>query len=232
MEDLKLIISRNIAELRRSKGMTQAELAEKLNYTDKAISKWERGESIPDALVLKQIADLFGVSIDYLFTEDHKSFFSKPGGSISRLRRRIMNRKFILAICIVLVWLVATLLFIVLHSTVHSRFDVLSFAYALPAAFIVWLVLNSVWFSKRRNFLIISLLMWSLLLAFCYTMHLAGIPVWYVMILGIPGQAIIYLWSRIRLFGRLRRLSRNKPDPENTVSEQATISAASLDTDQ
>ncbi|MBO5077113.1 MAG: helix-turn-helix domain-containing protein [Clostridia bacterium] len=227
MEDLKLIISRNIAELRRSKGITQTELAERLNYTDKAISKWERGESIPDAVVLKQLADIFGVSIDYLFAEDHKSFFSKPGSSISRLRRRIMNRKFILAICIVLVWLIATLVFIILHSTIRSKFDILCFAYALPASFIVWLVLNSVWFSKRRNFLIISLLMWTLLLAFCYTMYLAGIPVWYVMILGIPGQAIIYFWSRIRLFGSLRRLAKlkNKAESENTVSEQASISS-------
>ena len=222
MEDLRLIISKNIGDLRRSKGMTQAELAEKLNYTDKAISKWERGESIPDAVVLKQLADTFGVSIDYLFTEDHKSFFSKPGGSISRLRRRIMNRKFILAICIVLVWLIATLLFVILHSTIKSKFDVLCFAYALPASFIVWLVLNSVWFSKRRNFLIISLLMWTLLLAICYTLYLAGINVWYVMILGIPGQAIIYFWSRIRLFGRLRRLYKKNNDSENTVSVQAS----------
>ncbi|MBP5780548.1 MAG: helix-turn-helix transcriptional regulator, partial [Clostridia bacterium] len=85
MEEYKQIISNNISHLRRSKGMTQAELAEKLNYTDKAISKWERGESIPDAIVLKQIADMFGVSVDYLFTKEHRSFFSKTDGGISSL---------------------------------------------------------------------------------------------------------------------------------------------------
>ena len=64
MNDFKRIIANNITELRRSVPLTQAELAEKLNYSDKAVSKWERGESIPDVIVLKQIADLFGVTVD------------------------------------------------------------------------------------------------------------------------------------------------------------------------
>ena len=63
MEDLKMIIAGNIGQLRRKTGMTQLELAEKLNYSDKAISKWERGESVPDISVLKSIADLFGVTV-------------------------------------------------------------------------------------------------------------------------------------------------------------------------
>ena len=72
MEDFKPIIAKNITALRQSKKMTQIELAEKLNYSDKAISKWERGESIPDIGVLKTIADLFGVSLDYLLEEEHQ----------------------------------------------------------------------------------------------------------------------------------------------------------------
>ena len=66
MEDLKHIIAKNICDLRTAKGMTQLELAEKLNYSDKAVSKWERGESVPDITVLKEIADLFDVTLDYL----------------------------------------------------------------------------------------------------------------------------------------------------------------------
>ena len=66
MQELKLIIAKNIQKLRQEKGMTQLELAEKLNYSDKSISKWERGESIPDIVVLKAVADLFEVTLDYL----------------------------------------------------------------------------------------------------------------------------------------------------------------------
>ena len=70
--DLKQTIAKNITALRQGRKMTQIELAEKLNYSDKAISKWERGESIPDVTVLKSIADLFGVTLDYLLQESHE----------------------------------------------------------------------------------------------------------------------------------------------------------------
>ena len=69
MNDLKQIIANNITTLRKVKNLTQLEFANELNYSDKAISKWERAESIPDVIVLKQIADLFGVTVDYLLKE-------------------------------------------------------------------------------------------------------------------------------------------------------------------
>ena len=68
MENIKQIVAKNIADLRRASGLTQMEFAEKLNYSDKAVSKWERGDSLPDVAVLKQIADLFQVTLDYLVT--------------------------------------------------------------------------------------------------------------------------------------------------------------------
>ena len=71
MSDIKSVVAKNIAELRQANGMTQLELAEKLNYSDKAVSKWERGDSMPDISVLVEIADLFHVSLDYLIHEDH-----------------------------------------------------------------------------------------------------------------------------------------------------------------
>ena len=70
--ELKLISASNIINLRTSAGMTQAELGAKLNYSDKTISKWERGEAIPDAYVLKQMAQLFNVSVDYLLSSHDK----------------------------------------------------------------------------------------------------------------------------------------------------------------
>ena len=69
MEELKNIIANNLMALRKSNKLTQLELAEKLNYSDKAISKWERGESLPDVLLLKSLADMYGVSVDYLMKE-------------------------------------------------------------------------------------------------------------------------------------------------------------------
>ena len=72
MESLKTVIAKNIVSLRKANHLTQTELADKLNYSDKAVSKWERGDSLPDVIVLKQIADLFGVTLDYLVQSEHR----------------------------------------------------------------------------------------------------------------------------------------------------------------
>ena len=72
VEDIKSNIAKNISELRQTKSMTQLELAEQLNNSDKAGAKCERGDSVPDVTVLKRIADLFGVTLDYLVTAEHE----------------------------------------------------------------------------------------------------------------------------------------------------------------
>ena len=67
--NVKEIIAKNISGLRKQKGMTQAELADKLCYSNKSISKWERADSLPDAEMLYKIAIFFGVDVNYLFEE-------------------------------------------------------------------------------------------------------------------------------------------------------------------
>ena len=109
MDDLKMVIADNIATLRREAGMTQIQMAERLNYSDKAVSKWERGESIPDVAVLKELADLFSVSLDYLLEKEHPV---KPEVK-QTLRQRIRNHGFITGICVLLVWLLATVAFVI-----------------------------------------------------------------------------------------------------------------------
>ena len=197
MDDLRLIIAKNISELRRAAEMTQFELAERLNYSDKAVSKWERGESVPDIAVLKNIADIFSVTVDYLLEEAHaKKRFDKPQNKI-----RIANRGFITGMSIALVWLVALIAFVTgdMFREQISGYHWLSFLWAVPITFIVWLVLNSVWFNKRRNFLIISFLMWTSLAAIHVSLIvLFNINVRFIYLLGIPGQIIILFWSFIR----------------------------------
>ena len=65
-QDLKVVIGKNISEYRKAAGLSQLEFAEKLNYSDKAISKWERGDSLPDIIILKQIADMFNITVNDL----------------------------------------------------------------------------------------------------------------------------------------------------------------------
>lgn len=196
MEDnLKMTIAGNISKLRQYNGMTQLELAERLNYSDKAISKWERGEAIPDISVLMNIASLFGVKLDYL-VEEHSKIENIPLEGNEKFRYK--KHALILGMCILLVWLIASFAFVVLHiAYAKITGEWLAFVYAVPVTMIVWLVLNSIWFSTRKNYLIISLLMWTILAAVFLTFLWAGYNVWLIFVLGIPGQFITILWSNI-----------------------------------
>lgn len=193
MEDLKQILAKNITALRQASSMTQLELAEILNYSDKAISKWERGESIPDVTVLKAIADLFGVTLDYLLEADHTEKPKPSQESPGYLHR---NRKVVTVLSVLLVWFVATMAYVVMDLTIPAQIvKWLPFAYAMPVSMIVWLVFNSIWFNRRRNYFIISMLMWTGLVCVVLTVGAFGVPVWKLLYLGIPGQIAIIAWS-------------------------------------
>lgn len=193
MEDLKQILAKNITALRQASSMTQLELAEILNYSDKAISKWERGESIPDVTVLKAIADLFGVTLDYLLEADHTEKPKPSQESPGYLHR---NRKVVTVLSVLLVWFVATMAYVVMDLTIPAQIvKWLPFAYAMPVSMVVWLVFNSIWFNRRRNYFIISMLMWTGLVCVVLTVGAFGVPVWKLLYLGIPGQIAIIAWS-------------------------------------
>jgi transcriptional regulator with XRE-family HTH domain len=189
MEDLKQIIANNIINLRKQKNLTQADLAETLGYTDKAISKWERAESIPDVIMLKQIADLFGVSLNYLVEAEHAP-------SQEALPRRTKNNRLVIALlAAAAVWFIATVLFVYLKLYGASH-PWLVFMGAVPVCMIVLLVFNSIWGKKAHAFIIISILVWSAL-AFAYLL-LLPYNLFLIFVIGIPIQVLIILWSQIK----------------------------------
>lgn len=198
MQDIKPIIAKNITALRQQAKMTQIELAERLNYSDKAISKWERAESIPDITVLKAIADMFEVPLDYLVTEEHTQEKPEPQPEVPQVPSKLRNHKVVTALSILLVWFVATLIYVVLDAVLSTKLHYLAFAYAVPVSMIVWLVMNSIWFCRRVNYLIISLLMWTLIGCIVLTLHLVGVQIWKFLLLGVLGQVIIITWSRFQ----------------------------------
>lgn len=199
MEDIKPVIAKNITQLRLAAGMTQSELGEKLNYSDKSVSKWERAESIPDVAVLKQLADLFGVKLDDLLREEPEAV--PPAQPFRPDAHR--NHAVITTLSVLLVWFVATLVYVLIDVIVPAaKVHWLIFLYGVPVSMIVWLVFNSIWFCRRRNYLIISLLSWSLLLSAAVTLQVFGVCAWQLLLLGIPGQIIICLWSRLQYHER------------------------------
>lgn len=191
MSDLKQIVAKNITTLRKMSHMTQAELAEKINYTDKAVSKWERGESLPDIEILKTMADHFGVSLDYLVQEEHREA-EKP----SRQHARVINNRIIIS-CLAVsgVWLVATILFFFMNMRGLVETWKL-FAGAVPASFVVLLVFNAIWGKKLLGHIILSFLVWTML-AFAYVMALSS-NLLFIFCIGVPLQVMIILWSKIR----------------------------------
>ncbi len=183
--ELKNIIAKNIADLRKANGLTQLALAEKLNYSDKAVSKWESGASIPDVVVLKEIADMFGTTVDDLLRENCRIEPQSPK------RKRI--HLIVSLLSVMLVWLIGTFVFVSLGIAGIGGNTWLSFVWAVPVSFIVALVFNSIWGKRRLNYLVISCLMWSLLAA-VYLSALKYNP-WLLFVIGVPGEIIICLWS-------------------------------------
>lgn len=198
MEELKLIIAGNIGQLRRASGMTQLELAELLNYSDKAVSKWERGESIPDVPTLKMLADHFGVSTDYFLRADHP-LETKAKREYTKRQKR--NHLLISVMACVLVWFIAVFVYTSVDVAVPAVRAALwmTFIYAVPVTAIVILVFNSIWGPRRYNFLIISVLIWSVLASvFISALVFFQYNLWLVFIIGIPAQIIVCLWSGLR----------------------------------
>lgn len=214
MDDWKHIVAANLSALRKEKGLTQLQLAEQLHYSDKAVSKWERGESLPDLAVMKQLADFYGILIDdFLLTPEQRT--EKQAAAVTAAAaplpetettekpeppaRRQVNRLIIAGMAALLVWLIASMIFVVLDAALPElEYTSFLFIYAAPITAIVLLVFNSIWFNPRWNYIIISFLVWSLLAALFMTFYFNGIMIWKLFLVGIPAQLIIILWSRLR----------------------------------
>lgn len=195
MKDIKNIVAKNITELRILNNMTQMELGEKLNYSDKTISKWERAESTPDISVLVEIANLFGVTLDFLV----KSENIEEAVVEHKTEETKYNRRAIAYISESIGWIIAIFAFIITTLILRkTTFRWLYFVYALPVVLIIKLVFNSIWFNPRHNYFIVSALMWSILAAIHITFLYFGISVALIYLLGVAGQIVIVMWSFIK----------------------------------
>ena len=202
-ETIKAQLGANIATFRKRSGLTQAALAERINFSDKAVSKWERGESIPDVLTLVELARVFDITVDDLL-KDHNALpehigkvEQAMGKAVEKTLKRKANKRIIEMLCSILVWFVALFVFVIC-----ALWDIpktwISFFYALPIDCIVLLCLRSAWRDFRSNRWLISGIMWGVLVSvFASAWLFAGRNIWLIFLLGIPGQAAILLWFHI-----------------------------------
>ena len=183
MDELKQIIAENILFYRRELNLKQADLAEKLNYSDKAVSKWERGEACPDVATLAQLAKIFNVTVDDLITD----------------RKKIKKVKPLVALLSAgLVWLIATAVYVIMNMILPLPKSWLAFIYAVPVCAIVLLVLFAIWGQKLIVLIAESVIMWSI--ALCIFLTIPASPTnYYIFFLPIPLQILAVLWYELRI---------------------------------
>jgi transcriptional regulator with XRE-family HTH domain len=190
VNELKSVIAQNLIKYRKENCLTQQELAEKLNYSDKSISKWERGEGVPDIYILKQIAELYNVTVNDIIGMEKIENNATP--TINKNKNHVL----ITLMSIGLVWLVATIVYSIL-KIIFPNTSTISYCYiyAIPFSFIVLYVFNRIWFKIRLiNFLSVSLIFWSSLFSFYWTIKDFFNNFGVLFFIGIPFQIIVIFW--------------------------------------
>ena len=195
---LRKTVAKNIAQYRKAHHDTQLDLATKLNYSDKSVSKWERGESLPDVYILSQIAELYGVSVSALIGEIQPPKESKPH-----------YHMFILLLSRALTMAVATLLFSMFMICKVDYPAWMFFVYALPVCSIICIVFTSLWWGILWQGVSVSALIWTLGLSLYLSFELENVSLIFLVCAAL--QVLTLLWEGFRKF--LQR-SRGLPDGE------------------
>lgn len=211
-EQLKQNIAKNIASLRKNRGMTQAELAEALNYSDKSVSKWERGDGVPDILVIHKIAELFGVTLNDIISEEIVIKSEKK----RRRKPHLTNRIIIPLLSVGLVFLVFSLVFAFLKIFEVSFPRMwLIFIAAIPVACIPLVVFAEIWWYLPQRFTCITALVWSTVLFLSLAFNSAKAAS--IIVTAAIFQVLVILWfiMRSRAKKRKRRHRGIPEEPEN-----------------
>jgi len=195
MNEAKAIVAENLMKLRKSQGLTQAQLAEKFNYSDKAICRWERGETLPDINTLCSLAEFYGVTMNDLVDSEFDISEGKERREAALKYRTLIS---VMLVCVV--WLCATVIF----STSTALFEINYwnvFIWSVPISCIVITrsfrgALNAVFKS-----IIYSVLIWSLITAvYLHFLAVNHVNIWTLFIIGVPLEAVVILWQQLKRY--------------------------------
>lgn len=200
MEDVRGALAANLAELRKEENLTQAEFAARFNYSDKAVSKWERGDSLPDVVMLKTIADLYGLRVDDLLTEDGvASALAEAAGREKKRDAYLMQKMLIAAMWVTMVWVVAVVVFLYSQFSIGKMYW-MAFVWAVPVSFAVAFLFSRHWKGEAMlQCVFASLFVWSTITAF-YFQYLEY-NIWAVFFVGVPVQIALILGAKLRRAG-------------------------------
>lgn len=186
IEEIKTNFSQNLIKLRKAKNLTQLQLAEKLNYSDKAISKWEVGSVLPDVETIQHIAEFFGITVNDLI-------YAKKKNILKEFYKTHLCTTLLVTISI---WFVATIIFFVLDSATSLQRTWLTFIFTIPINAIVLIVLSGIWFKKIFVYLSATAFLWSTILAIFLAIN--NPQLWFIFIVGVVGQGVISVAMLLR----------------------------------
>ncbi len=203
MDELKTTIAKNLVELRTQAHLTQLQLAEMLNYSDKAVSKWERGEAIPDLRVLIQLSELYGISLDSLVKGTEVAAEVKPKKHI------ISRRAFICALSVILVWFIATGIYALLYFIPQTtEYAYLVYVVAPLPTGIVLTVFSSLWGNRITHALSSSLILWACVIivrVYVWAFAPAYRQIWVIYIVAAVFEVLIVIWFIFRWYVSKKR---------------------------
>lgn len=201
IENLRRIIKNNLIKYRKFSGLTQVQLAEKLGYSDKSVSKWEREEGVPDIYILKEIADLYGITVNDLISENQKVNKESKIKTILSGRNKII----ISLLAAGVVWAIAVMIYVIIDLVAPNTMDKMDniYIYAIPISCIILIVFNSIWGKKIFNLFLISILIWTFTLSLYVSFPIENISE--LFIIPIPLQILTILSF---LFGKNKQIKQ------------------------
>lgn len=203
MDELKAIFASNLIKYRAAAGLTQAELGERIHYSDKSVSKWERAEAIPDAYVLTLMAKEFGVTVNDLLLSD--SVWTPP---VDPESEPVGYSRFFVTLCAIAgIWTLCILQFVFVW--IFSGVQWVTLLAGAPLSLIVLLVFNTMWYKGRNNMYIIAgLVLSAVALLFLWLRD------WRLFLILVPAEAVVYLACQIPPGGK-RKKRRKKPENDD-----------------
>ncbi|MBR3891529.1 MAG: helix-turn-helix transcriptional regulator [Bacilli bacterium] len=212
IENLKSIITSNLIKYRKQAGLTQAQLASKLGYSDKTVSKWEREEGVPDIYILKQIADLYNITVNDLISSSPVTIGEKIKEKTTKFLTG-RNKLLITLLAIGIVWFVAVTTYVILDLAIPDISGTLLanvYVYAIPISCIVAIVFNSLWGKKRINCILVSALIWTTTLSLFLTLKDYLDKISELFIIAIPLQVLTILFFLLEKRKQIKETNKDK----------------------
>ncbi len=189
MKDIREVVRTNLIKIRQQNNLTQVELSNKINYSDNAISRWEKGDVLPSLEILQTLALFYGVELSY-FIEEHPDEQTKLLNS----KKRVLYWG-ILSCAILVVWTICTLSFLLIYNN-SGNYYYMVFVWGVPASAFTVRSLVKYYFKDRLSLLTNSIFVWTTLTA-AYFQWLS-LNLWQIFLIGMPIQIMLILLTVLK----------------------------------